>query len=170
MIYVEFDSSQIEIKLFSLSTYLLILSFTWGTLHLKCNYKCKVVIVFNPAACRVNLLQSDIEGVSTQNACVTYVWEFLVTLTMLFERTLRGSKRCQNVKRLKLPFLVSDEDTTSSHGLERGPQHLDGYRHLPLHRCRVLRVPQVRRGRVGEHHPQSASGPVVSCLILVDKG
>ena len=73
MIYVEFVSSQIEIKLFSLSTYLLILSFTWGTLPLKCNYKREVVIVFNPAVCSVNLLQLDIEGVSTQNAFVTYV-------------------------------------------------------------------------------------------------
>ena len=65
----------------------------------------------------------------------------------------------------KLFVFAVDEDAQIPHRLERVAEHFDADRRRSLRHVRVLRVPQVRRVREGEHHPQSAPGRSVSCVL-----
>ena len=52
-------------------------------------------------------------------------------------------------------------------GMERRPQHRHDHRGLPLHRRRLLRLPQVRGERGRQHHPQPARLFVSSNIFRV---
>ena len=62
-----------------------------------------------------------------------------------------------------------DENAQIPHRLERVAEHFDADRRRSLRHVRVLRVPQVRRVREGEHHPQSAPGRSVSRVLRSHK-